>query len=166
MSILDIICEKVSAIKNGTMARVQYKSELPVKACYKKEGISIIKMTDATVRFGVDYDHIAKVIEQRAEKVATYETTTPRANNFYWIIENKVSHNTNTNKDYLRFARVNGGSHRHTLYKMIVGGDEKVVEKADIEEYVQNSYWNKHSEPEVQNICIDNVISINGAVIK
>lgn len=158
----DDIINAVSSIGNGRMARICYKSELPVKAEYTKKGIKIVKVTEATVRFGVDYEHISTVIEKK--KSDDYTIPAPRENNYRWTVENKVCHNDKTGKDYIRFASVNQGANRKVLYIVIDSMSETTtVESLDdgTKNMIQNSYWNKGNVPEVQNISIENVLRIN-----
>lgn len=141
------------------MCRIRYKSEMPVKAEFKKQGIRIIKVTEATVRFGVDYEHIGTVIERKSD-----ESYTPavRENNYEWVVENKICHNSKTDKDYVRFATLNGGAHKKVIYILVDSLEETYDVETLTEEqmnYVQNSYWNR-TTPEVQNISFENIISV------
>lgn len=155
----DEIIKSVSVVKNGQMCRIKYKSEMPVKAEFKKQGIKIVKVTEATIRFGVDYEHISTVIERKSN-----EDYTPavRANNYEWVIENKICHNSKTGKDCVRFATLNGGAHKKVVYIVV----DSLNETYDIEslteeqkKYIQDSYWNR-TTPEVQNILFENIIAI------
>ena len=156
----DEIISKVSAIKNGQMCRICYRSELPVKAEFKHKGIKIIKVTEATVRFGVAYEHISTVKERKSDE--TYSPIT-KTNNYEWVIENKICRNSNTGKEYVRFATLNKGSHKKVLYIVVDSMNETYTAESLSEEekiYVQNSYWNRTSPTEVQNISFENIIRI------
>ena len=48
----------VEMIPNGQMIRIMYQTELPIKAAYKKQCIKVLKVTETTVRTGVDYDNM------------------------------------------------------------------------------------------------------------
>ena len=154
---LDKIIEKLNSIKNGTCASITYKSELPLKAEFKKKGFVIEKITSKVVRFGVDYDNIASVIERRSDE--NY-IPTERENNYVTIIKDKLYHNTKTERDYLRFS--NFGSQKVKSFFRLNGED--IVELPT--EYIIPSYFKKSgSIPEVQNIKIENVLEINNEVM-
>ena len=159
---LATVITALTEIKNGQMARVEYRSEVPVKAAYKKQGVQVIKLTSATVRFGVDYDHIQRVIDRKASQPEDI-VTNARNTAYSWVMKDKLSFNTNTNKHYIRFATLPAGANKYVTYIVIKDGQvTQASEVADesIKEFVINSYWNGNS-PEVQNVCIDNVIKIN-----
>lgn len=154
---LESIKAKLESLKNGTCANITYKSELPLKAEFKKKGFVIEKVTTKVVRFGVDYDNIKSVIERRADE--NYKPV-ERENNYVEIVKDKLYHNNKTNNDYLRFS--NFGSQKVKAYFKLNG--EIVTELP--KEYVIPSYFNKNgSIPEVQNIKIDNVLEINSEVM-
>lgn len=158
------IINAVSSVGNGRMARICYKSELPVKAEFKKQGVKIVKVTEATVRFGVDYEHIGSVIERKAEDEANGKVYAQRENNYEWVVENKICHNSKTGKDYVRFAHVNEGSNRKVIYIIVDSLSETTIAETlddSTKNLVQNSYWNRTSAPEVQNISTENVLRIN-----
>ena len=154
---IEMIKEKLNSLKNGTCASITYKSELPVKAEFKKQGIVIEKITSKVVRFGVDYDNIKSVIERRADE--NYKPI-ERENNYVEIVKDKLYHNNKTNNDYLRFS--NFGSQKVKFFFRFNGKDVVEIPR----EYVIPSYFNKNgSIPEVQNIKIDNVLEINNEVM-
>ena len=159
------IIEAVEKVKNGTIARVTYQTELPVKAAFKKQGYSIIKVVETSGRLGVNYHHIAKVIARKAEE--QFKEAVQRANNYEWIIQNKVKHNTVTDKDYLVLANLPKG--HHTKSKYIVTTPDGVTSYCTLDfigngltELVIDSYWRPSATGgEVRNIAFDNILCIN-----
>lgn len=153
------IITAVSAVRNGQMARITYKSEMPVKSAFKKQGYKIIKVTEATVRFGVEYENIGAVREYKeSHEVAPLHT------GYRWVIENKISHNDNTGKDYVRFASIHNNNSKKVVYMVIDSLEETTTVETlsdEQKEMVQNSYWNRTGTPEVQNISFENVLAIN-----
>lgn len=151
------IISAVSSIKNGCYGKITYKSELPVKAAFKKQGISIVKVTNANVRFGVCYENIGSVIEYKE----THEVQ-PLKTGYHWVVPNKISFNENTGKSYVRFASTHNHGAKHSTYFVIENGN--AVEFAELptekKEIVQNSYWKEKEVPEVQNIKFENILSI------
>lgn len=160
----DTIIKAVEKVKPGTFVRVCYKTELPVKAEWKKKGFKMIKIVETSVRFGVNYGNIASV---KARKALEEDSNKPkRTNNYEWVLKNKIRHNTNTGKDYLYVALFNKGD--NTKYKYILEhpflGD---IDMGDEIERIYNhilidSYFKKRFEkPEVKNISFENIIRIN-----
>lgn len=154
------IISAVGAVKNGHFVRVKYKSELPVKAAYKNQGVKLIKYTEVTVRLGVSYNNIeavkkAKENGERGERAGNWDEE--------WIVPNKVLHNNHKDQDYLRFAYMPNGGNREVSYEVVDVTETYVCEElGDKEvEFVQPSYFKRAgSVPEVQNVKIENVISI------
>ena len=157
----DDIFAKLSSIKNGTMARIKYFSEMPIRATYKKQGIHLYKITEVTVRFGVNYNNIASVVEKKSEnnEINSHKTTYSWVNGF----ENKICYNENTGKNYVRFTYLPHGDNRHINYKIVKIEETYTTKNLSNEdkELIIPSYWNKqHNMPEVQNIAFDHIISI------
>lgn len=158
------IIESIDRIHNGCLVRVTYKSEVPIKSEFKKQGYHITKITETSGRVGVNYHNIASVIARKSESLV--ENTTKRTNNYEYVIKNKVKYNTNTEKDYLVLANFNKGHHTKTkyiVYGSIVGtldcGDELPTGYKDM---VQNYYLNREgSESEIRTIAFENILAIN-----
>lgn len=155
------IVEAIKSIRNGSMARICYRCELPMKAEFVKQGYKIYKTVETTARFGCNYNNLKSVIEKKADP--NYKPSTKK-NNFEWIVENKISKNTNTGKDYVRFVPMTKGSNRKASYtfedslgKMFEFGSNL---PDDFKNLVQNSYWTKKSMPEIQTICMENVLFV------
>lgn len=158
---------EVNSIGNGQMARICYQSEMPIKTAFKKLGCKIIKSSEATYRFGVDYEHITNIIEAKANGEIKDSTA---ENNYEWVLKNKIAYNRKTDKYYLRVSSIHNGNSRKTSYTVInADGSTANVDALDEEAkgMVLDSYWNRPAGgPEVQNIKIENVISINGVMVK
>ena len=158
---MDDVISAVSAIRGGSMARITYYSELPVKAEMKKSGVAIYKVTELTARFGVDYSNIGSVVAMRSAN--DYVAPAKKANNSEWVIRNRVSYNTKTGKTSVRFAKMNSGSNKKVVYIMETPNGTSVIGNhipESIMQNVQDSYWKKNS-PAVQNISADHIISIH-----
>ena len=158
------IIEATNSVRNGTIARVTYRTEVPLKAEFKKQGYRLIKITETTARFGVNYGKIASVIARNAER--TLEEAVQRTNNYEWVIKNKVQYNTNTDKEYLVLANFNKG--HNTKSKYILEGtfvgtiDMGNTIDSHYTHLVRDSYFNKSdSYGEIKKIGFDNLIRIN-----
>lgn len=156
------IISTVTNLRNGTMARINYVTELPMKAEFAKLGYKILKVTETTARFGVKYSNLSAVKEKQSNS-----DKPEKQNNYEWIVENKIAHNTNTNKDYIRFAPLKKyGSNKHVnlIFVDTTGRyfsfDSKEIPQ-DFKNMVQNSYWNKnHETPDIQTVLLENVILV------
>lgn len=164
------ILKTVEAIPNGRIARVTYKTELPVKAEFKKQGYVVTKLVETTGRFGVQYHHIASVIARKAEE--GFKEAVKRTNNYVWVINNKVKHNTVTDKDYIVLASFNGGHHTKSKYIVSYLGKDTVYSDhefkySDNKNLVIDSYWKPSKNAgEVKNISFENVLAINNVGTK
>lgn len=145
--------EILSNIKNGTFGVVEYETEVPVNKEAKKAGVKIYCKTKKMVRFGAAYENlISKDIE-----------IVPRKTNYEWVIKNKITHNNNTEKDYLRISNIN----RKTIsreYCMVTSSSIHHFDKLELaEKFLRPSMTVPvYQKPLVQNISMENIISING----
>ena len=166
----DIIIQEAQNVRPGTITRICYKTELPVKAEFKHQGYKIFKVVETSARLGVNYYNIASVIARKAEEES--REAPKRANNYEWVIKNKVRHNTSTGKDYLYIATFNKGHHTKSYY-VVTNSEEPSTSWYTADEfvdlcyknYVIPSYWAKQSSPvsEVKNISFENVYRIGNA---
>lgn len=158
------IIEATNQVRNGTIARVTYRSDVPLKAEYKKQGYKLTKITETSARFGVDYSRISSVIARRAEQAL--EEAVKRTNNYEWVIRNKVKFNTKTEKEYLVLANFNKGHHTKTKY-ILEGTFVGAIDMGDTIEpayahLVIDSYYKKSENPgEIRTVAFDNIIRIN-----
>lgn len=158
------IIEATNSVRNGTIARVTYKTEVPLKAEFKKQGYKLTKITETSARFGVNYGKIASVIARNAER--NLEESVHRTNNYEWVIKNKVQYNSKTDKEYLVLASFNKG--HHTKSKYILEGT--FVGTIDMGKSIDGHYahlvidsYFKDGKPvsEIKKIAFDNLIRIN-----
>ena len=87
----DLIIEAAEKVKPGTIARICYKTELPVKAEWKKQGDKMYKIVETSARLGVNYGNIASV--KARKELEENKPQIKRTNNYEWVIKNKVRHN-------------------------------------------------------------------------
>ena len=148
--------EILQNIKNGTFGVVEYETELPVNKEAKQAGIKIYCKTKKMVRFGASYKNLI-------DEVASAEVK-PHTNNYSWKMENKIAYNSKTEKDYLRISNIN----RKTIskeYCMVT--PDLVAHSKNLDNWkglFRPSFFNVYDyrKPVVQNISIENIISING----
>lgn len=167
LSSIEAIINEVREMKNGQYARVEYKTEVKsVASAFKKLGVKVFKHTTATVRIGVDYDHISTVVERQADP-----TYIKRENpNETYIVKDKISYNSNTGNYHLRVSSVsplsNATSNTEVQYTLTTVDGQVVTFKSwdEVEEYkayMQPSYFKSGSNYEVKNINLSNLIRIN-----
>ena len=157
------IISATKEIRGGTIARITYKTEVPVKAEFKKQGYRIIKIVETSVRFGVNYNNISSVILRKSNPDYTPSF---RKNNYEWVIKNRIKHNNQTNKDYLVVASL--PSKHNTKVKYIIEGtfvgtiDTGDTIDPNYKHIVIDSYFKKASESrEIRSISFENIININ-----
>lgn len=162
----EIIIAEAEKVRPGTFTRIGYKTELPVKSMFKKQGVSITKFVETSARLGVRYHRIAEVIARRAEKQVP-RAAIPHINHYEWILKNKARHNVHTGKDYLYVAKFNHGHHTKSVFLVetsegmtLLSAEEFMSSK--YKHYVINSYWNEDRIPsEVKNISFENIYRVN-----
>ena len=149
------IVKQIEEIPNGRFFRMKYLTKLPVKAEYSKQGVVILKIVETTARTGVAYNKIKSVIEKMTGK-----TREEKENNWEWIIHNKIKYNTNTKKSYFVIAPIKKGSNTDRIYILSERNNVRVVAEDEIKDYVNDSYWSDKEKPAVQNITLENVLTI------
>lgn len=156
------VISAVKSIHGGSMARITYFSEMPMKAANKKNGYVIYKVVSTTARFGVNYSNIGSVAALRNSP--DYVAPTKRENNNEWVVVNRVSHNSKTGKTSVRFVPMTKGSNKKVTY-ILKSADRTVVLGNSIPEMfkqmVLDSYWNNNSCPVVQSVNINNIIALH-----
>ena len=164
----DEIISAVKSVRGGTITRVTYRTDVPIKAEFKKKGYKIIKIVETSARIGVNYGHISSVVNR--DKMNNVESTS-KTNNFEWIVKDRICHNTNTNKDYVALISFNKG--HNTRVKYIIEGTfvgaidmGSEIDKA-YRHIVLDSYFKKPSTPiEFRRVSFDNIIRINNVGTK
>ncbi len=150
--------EIMENVKPGVFTRIKYKSDASLAAKAKKEGHTVTKIVEKTVRFGVNYYEIEAVKEREAartepkkEMKQLYESLIPHT--LYKHIEKETL--------YVQFATIPEGGHTNTEW--LIDGQPATIDQVKESGYVINSYWApKGDAPEVQKIKLENVISIGG----
>ena len=158
----DSVISAIKSIRGGSMARITYFSEMPLKAVHKKNGYVIYKVVSTTARFGVNYSNIGSVVALRNSP--DYVAPAKRENNNEWVIVNRVSYNAKTGKTSIRFVPMTKGSNKHVTY-ILKSADRTVVLGSSIPEMfksmVQDSYWTNSFLPVIQSVNINNIISLH-----
>lgn len=161
------IIDKVKAIKNGTLFRLKYRTELPVKAEFGKRGFKVVKVVETTTRTGVKYGNIKGVVKSIVSK-----TKSKSAEQAYeWLIPNKVRRNTSTGNVYLYTAPISKGNNKNNTYKVLIPYAGNMCDSNPQWNYISeenlialgiviDSYWTKGDRP-INDINLNNIISIH-----
>lgn len=155
---------------NGRIIRVGYSKEIKLCKDWKEQGIRVYKLTETSVRLGVNYGNIASV---KARKEAEgNKPKVERANNWTWILPNKVKSNSNTGKTYLQVATLNGG--HNTNNQWLVYDHHAGWILFDKEEWENSEYYlmtdpktrepRKGDKPDVYTITFDNIFKLGNSL--
>ena len=155
--------------RNGSYIRVGYSKELKMLKDWQEKGIRAYKLTETTVRLGVAYNKIASVIARKAAEAG--KPKVERANNWSWIVPNKVKYNSNTGNTYLQVATVNGGHNTHSqflVYDPHIGWVLFEKEEWETSEYymmtdVKSREPRKGAAPEIYTITFDNIYKLGSS---
>lgn len=151
MELKNVISTFVNGYKAGTYSRLQYKSNVPVKACYKN--VTIVKYSTAVVRFGIRYNTM-KAVQN------TLKEDYKKNPNEVWILKNYIKYNKNTGKYYLSVYTSN---HKNkNIYLVYVDGkfQKQVSSLTEVSEYILPSYFKKNATTSTYCVNLDNVIKI------
>lgn len=150
------VLDAIQNIRKGTFVKIIYKSELPLTAAAKRDGVTATKITEKVVRLGVDYTHIQAVIDMEAART---EPKREVASWCHWEIPNILAKHNTKEDMYLTFASVNGGSHTKSEYQLNgVTATKQEIADANI---VQPSYFKQNGEaPVIQKINVNNIIQL------
>lgn len=157
------LTEQLEKVKNGAFMSVEYKSHLPLKAEFKNQGYEVVKHSKIVVRTGVAYSHLTSVIEKKAKAEANPQPTVQRANNFSWIVDNRIKFNSKTGKEYLTVAVIPNRKAISSVYEVITPDGKQLCDTFD-KNLVIDSYW-KDKDVDVLTIATDNVLRINGVSV-
>lgn len=150
----------MSVLRNrqkGSMLRLTYRSEPPVSAVAKKAGYEVEKITETTVRWGVAYSNIRKVINRREmDKELGLERKEPTLW-WTWVEPNIIKQHNKTGAKYLSVASVPKG--HNTLSRYIVNGQEVSEKRLREMGLLIPSYWQKE-DVEKYDIKLDNILEI------
>ncbi len=164
LSYTDIIREATNC-GNGRFIRVGYSKELKLLKGWAEKGIRIYKLTETSVRLGVAYGNISTV--KARKELEADKPKVERANNWEWVIPNKVKFNSNTGKTYLQVASVNGG--HNTKHQFLVhDGYNQTWKLYTKEEWEKSEYYlmadaqsrKSSNHPEVFTITFDNIYKL------
>lgn len=148
----DRLTKFITTIPGGRFFRLRYITHLPVKAKFEKEGITVSKIVNVTTRTGVSYKAIMHNQPQAQ--------IDPPTDNWDWEVKNRIKYNKNTKRRYLVIAPIKGNKNSSIYILTLKNGSVNVVSKDEIKDYIIDSYWRKETERPINNILMDNILSI------
>lgn len=158
------LMEEIKNVKAGTIVRVEYDSQVPVKAASKKNGVEVRKITETSCRIGVKYSNIESVKQRKLEEAMLDTPKKAYTNPYEWIIEDRIAYHPEKEKYYLQIASLNEGHNTQSKYIVCVEGKEIEMSKNELleseyKDHITNSYFNKPSgtAPEVRKIAFENI---------
>lgn len=136
--------------QKGSWRRMVWQKELPVRAIYK-DLYKVTKVTEGTVRFGINYDNMGAVKAKRAAGEL------PQANaGLPWGQWKQYPYSiTHKGKDYFRVALDKNNKLVSTYY---INGKPATPEQ--VYAICTKSAFSSGNTPDILTIAIDNIISI------
>lgn len=149
----------INALNNrqkGTYVKVGWKSNIE-SAKARKMGIEVVKETDATVRWGVNYSNLKKVKELKATQSEETQNVTIRKP-WYRHLEatpHIIEHLNDSTKQYLQLFTINKKGYMKTKY--YINGELKTKQEVVDSGYVNASEFAPKEECLIMNIPISNI---------
>lgn len=142
--------QKVFSKQKGQFAKIKYQKELKTRAGFKN--LSVVKISEVVARFGVQYDNITNVKNDRIQGILPQQNAglpwgTWRKYPFF--IEHKGT-------DYLRISLANGNKIRSVYYV-----DGKQITKTEASLYcLASEFTSSGSAPDILTIKANNILDI------
>lgn len=143
----------------GQLIRIKYRTCPKLTASAEKMGFSVIKIAETTVRWGVNYGHIASVIAKKAKETSGTSVYKPW---WHWSVPNVIQQHNTKGTEYLAVYTIPKNSNPKVRYIVSYNGTEEEVSRQDLQNrnLLPNSYWNKTEDPIMLSINIENILSI------
>ena len=149
---LETVKEKIINAKKGVFQNLKWQKELQLYKKYQNEDIKIIKISEGTIRFGIEYDNIKAVQNKRENGELPQDNQ--GLNGVEWILYPYILKGKNSIQ-----LRVNTIKNCPIKSKYFMNGVEITKEQA--QEYCTASNFGTHTNDlEVFNVKIDNIIEL------
>lgn len=152
---LEKVIEVLGKKQKGTYVKIGWKSNIE-SAKARKMGIEVVKETDATVRWGINYSNLKKVKELKAEQGVGAQANTRKP--WYRHLEatpHIIEHLNDPNKQYLQLFTINRKGYIKTKY--YINGELKTKQEVIDSGYVNASEFAPKEECLIMNIPISNI---------
>jgi hypothetical protein len=153
---LEKVIEVLNKKQKGTYVKVGWKSNIESKKA-RKMGIEVVKETDATVRWGVNYSNLKRVKELKAIKSEEVQTAVVRKP-WYRHLEatpHIIEKLDDCTKQYLQLFTINRKGYMKTKY--YINGELKTKQEVIDSGYVNASEFAQKEECLIMNIPISNI---------
>ena len=155
----EMVIQALENIHPGSFFRISYKTELPLKATFSKQGYKIYRLCQSTVRTGINYGNIRFVIEERSQRP---ESSSSHKSNIVPVIKNKVYRNSETDQMYLRIYPTKKGTNKVSYYAIHNPDGEVLFTDSLDSEFgymVRESYFKGRFSP-ISMIKLENISQV------
>lgn len=152
---LEKVIEVLGKKQKGTYVKIGWKSNIE-SAKARKMGVEVVKETDATVRWGVNYSNLKRVKELKAEQNVESQVNTRKP--WYRHLEatpHIIEHLSDSTKQYLQLFTINRKGYIKTKY--YINGELKTKQEVIDSGYVNASEFAPKEECLIMNIPISNI---------
>lgn len=156
--LLNEIIETLKGKQKGTFIRIGIQKQIE-SATAKKQGVSVTKQTDMTVRWGIKYANTKKAKQAEAQRVAAGVEKKERAawcrhlEEFPAIVENL----SDAQKKYLQLFPINKRGNQEVKY--FINGKPATKTEVQASGYVNKGEWTQN-ECAMMTVPIENVCYI------
>lgn len=149
----NMIIARLSKKNKGQFFKMSYISDVPVTAQAKRDGVTVMKYTTGTMRWGLNYSNLKSVKAKQSESPVPSEHKLSWGE---WDPRHKGLIINHKNKQYVRLY-TSPNKNKSTFYL-----NGRPIEVEDLKKLgvVQNSYWNKTGSPDCLTIFSGNIQEI------
>lgn len=148
------IMDVVASIRGGQMVRLGYRTEVPLRAEFKKSGIQAYKISETTVRVGVNYEHIHSV--QVAKALG--ELSGAHTQTCHWLIPNRVLEHNENGTLYVSVATIPNAAAKTKYILIDANGKEMVVDRNYLTPLATKAFSSSSgSKPAKFNVRFENI---------
>lgn len=156
---INMMMSKLNMKNKGQFFKVSWISDVPVKAGFKRQGISVNKLTTTTARYGIKYTNM-KSVQMKVEKGEINLTHELPWGNWKSGYEGILIDHTNKTGEQNTYLRLYTTPNKAEVSYFLNG---KPITKAELisSGVVQDSYWKKdNSSVDCFTINVRNIIDI------
>ena len=156
---INMMMSKLNIKNKGQFFKVSWISDVPVKAGFKRQGISVNKLTTTTSRYGIKYTNI-KSVQMKVEKGEINLTHELPWGNWKSGYEGILIDHTNKAGEQNTYLRLYTTPNKAEVSYFMNG---KSISKAELisSGVVQDSYWKKdNSNIDCFTVNVRNIIDI------
>lgn len=148
------ILNKLAKKQNGAYFRIQYMTDINSKVSARFKSYNISKITEMSVRKGINYENLKSVIEEKQNLMYSKREYTP----WYSHVDKMLLKSNKKDQYYVALFPNKFGTPK-TIY--MINGER--IEKTQLKELgiMQPSYWNRESEkPKMITLGLDKIINV------